>query len=80
LQQANRHGGTEKSEVGSRRSDERGQVVQSAEYRTAEQGTAESRSDHFDISAWGGFDVLRFKEAVAQMKSVFIAFFLNSGF
>ena len=26
------------------------------------------------------FDILRFKEAVAQMKSILIAFLLNSGF
>jgi len=31
------------------------------EYRTAEQGTAESRSDHFDIR-YSLFDILRFKE------------------
>jgi hypothetical protein len=54
-------------------------MVPSTEYRTAEHGTAELRSDHFDIQN-SLFDILRFKEAVAQMKSILLAFLLNSGF
>jgi hypothetical protein len=45
--------------------------------RTAEQETAERRSNHFVISASGEFDILRFKETAAQMKSIVICFLLD---
>jgi hypothetical protein len=50
-------------------------MVQSTEYRTAEQGTAEYRGEKYylaalktsAVSAGGGFDILRFKGAAAQI-------------